>query len=672
MAFEKITQQDLAGKGNLGRPDTPGVDTAEMQRILDEIPREVIVPKFNALIDAMEEKELGEAVVSAEIRRLRVNGDGQLEVSYDGESYETTGSGGHLVVDENGERLPQRGRLQFRNAVVEDFAGMTVVTAKQGETGATGPQGPAGPQGEQGERGLTGPQGATGPQGPQGVQGEQGIPGPQGETGATGPQGPTGAQGPQGLQGPRGDVGPTGAQGPTGATGPQGPQGVQGPIGPQGPQGIQGPIGPTGETGPQGPVGATGPTGPQGPQGEKGEPGKDGASFSILGRYDDLEALEAAHPAGEKGDAWAVGSVEENEIFVWSDAGWESIGSMQGPPGEQGPMGPQGPQGATGEMGPQGPAGPVGPQGEQGPQGEVGPQGEAGPQGETGPTGPQGPQGETGPAGPQGPQGDPGIQGPMGPQGEKGDTGPQGERGPQGIQGPQGVQGPKGDTGEQGERGPTGPQGPQGERGPTGPQGPQGEQGPAGVIQSVNGKSGVAITLSASEVGALAAGGTAVAAKTAAACTGNAASATKLATSRKIGNASFNGSADITLAQMGAQPVLSVVTEDITSSCTGTNLDIRFVHHQQYGKLHILYIEADNTAAEGTWTVNIAFPERLNIPSRKSFHILATGSGYLSPDYYPVVAENGSIEHNKLYFRCTSSFLKLNIKFEISVVYMEP
>ena len=118
MAFEKITQQDLAGKGNLGRPDTPGVDTEEMQRILDELPREVIIPKFNALIDAMEEKELEEAVVSEEIRRLRVNGDGQLEVSYDGESYETTGSGGHLIVDENGERLPQRVELTVK--VVED------------------------------------------------------------------------------------------------------------------------------------------------------------------------------------------------------------------------------------------------------------------------------------------------------------------------------------------------------------------------------------------------------------------------------------------------------------------------------------------------------------------------------------------------------------------------
>lgn len=54
------------------------------------------------------------------------------------------------------------------------------------------------------------------------------------------------------------------------------------------------------------------------------------------------------------------------------------------------------------------------------------------------------------------------------------------------------------------------------------------------------------ITLS--EIGALAANGTAVA------CSGNSATATKLATARKIGNASFNGAADITLAQIGAMP----------------------------------------------------------------------------------------------------------------------
>ena len=44
MAFDRITDGDLLGKGNIGRPDTPGVDTSEMQRILDELPREVIVP----------------------------------------------------------------------------------------------------------------------------------------------------------------------------------------------------------------------------------------------------------------------------------------------------------------------------------------------------------------------------------------------------------------------------------------------------------------------------------------------------------------------------------------------------------------------------------------------------------------------------------------------------
>lgn len=54
MAFERITEDNLQGKGNLGRPDTPGVDTTEMQRILDELPREVIVPAFNRLAEQLE------------------------------------------------------------------------------------------------------------------------------------------------------------------------------------------------------------------------------------------------------------------------------------------------------------------------------------------------------------------------------------------------------------------------------------------------------------------------------------------------------------------------------------------------------------------------------------------------------------------------------------------
>ena len=49
-----------------------------------------------------------------------------------------------------------------------------------GATGATGATGPAGAQGAQGIQGATGPAGATGATGPQGIQGEQGPVGPQG------------------------------------------------------------------------------------------------------------------------------------------------------------------------------------------------------------------------------------------------------------------------------------------------------------------------------------------------------------------------------------------------------------------------------------------------------------------------------------------------------------
>ena len=84
--------------------------------------------------------------------------------------------------------------------------------------------------------------------------------------------------------------------------------------------------------------------------------GKDGTSFAVLGRYDTLDALQAAHPAGSKGDAWAVGSAEDNDVYLWDvDAqAWRNIGSLQGPPG---PAGADGKDGQDGAQGPQGPAG---------------------------------------------------------------------------------------------------------------------------------------------------------------------------------------------------------------------------------------------------------------------------------------------------------------------------
>ena len=93
--------------------------------------------------------------------------------------------------------------------------------------------------------------------------------------------------------------------------------------------------------------------GPQGPQGETGPQGPVGTTLTIKGLYATLEALQQAHPTGNPGDAYAVGTDASNVIYIWdTDTGaWVSIGALQGPQGIQGETGPQGPQGAQGEPG---------------------------------------------------------------------------------------------------------------------------------------------------------------------------------------------------------------------------------------------------------------------------------------------------------------------------------
>ena len=204
--------------------------------------------------------------------------------------------------------------------------------------------------------------GEMGPQGPKGDKGDTGAQGPRGETGETGARGPKGETGDTGAQGPKGDpftyedfteeqlAALTGPQGPKGDTGPKGKQGPKGDTGDTGPQG------PKGDTGAQGIQGDPGPTGQTGPQGPKGEPGKDGTSFTVKDRYETLQALKAAHPTGQAGDAYAVGSAEDNEIYIWSESqqDYTSVGKLQGPQGakgDTGATGATGPAGADGEDG---------------------------------------------------------------------------------------------------------------------------------------------------------------------------------------------------------------------------------------------------------------------------------------------------------------------------------
>ena len=206
-------------------------------------------------------------------------------------------------------------------------------------------------------------------------------------------------------------------------------------------KGAKGDTGDQGAKGPAGPQGEKGDTGAQGPKGDKGE---DGGSYTVLGIYPTLAALRTAHPTGQAGQAWFVGTAESNTVYQWDvDKGaWVDVGALKGPKGDIGEPG------AKGDTGPQGEKGEKGDTGAQGPKGDPGQQGEKGDAftytdfTEEQLAALKGPKGDTGPAG---------ADGAPGAKGDKGDTGPQGPQGDPGEQGPQGSTGPQGPSGAAGK-----------------------------------------------------------------------------------------------------------------------------------------------------------------------------------------------------------------------------
>ena len=404
--------------------DVGGMTSAELKNKFDEGGKAIQTYMNETLIPSLENLGVETAVLlpqnEAGFKYIRLNSDKVLEVSTDGDTWQATGSSGHLIIGPDGQALPQRSRMQFTNGTVTDQNGVTVVTGVKGDKGEKGDKGDTGNTGATGAQGPVGPaivpsvdingvmsfslQNVTSPPQSVNVRGPQGPQGVQGEQGAQGARGPQGIQGVAGAQGPKGDQGETGPAGPTGPQGPTGLQGVQGIQGETGPKGAPGDKGETGPAGPQGPTGAQGPA---------GAPGKDGTSLYIEDVYPTLAALRKAIPTGNE----KMYMVEaDKECYIWSElaSDWVSVGKLQGPEGAQGPAGAQGIQGPKGEKGDKGD---IGPQGEQGIQGPTGPQGETGAKGATGPQGPQGIQGV------QGPQGDVGPEGPQGPAGVKGTDG---------------------------------------------------------------------------------------------------------------------------------------------------------------------------------------------------------------------------------------------------------
>ena len=376
---------DSAGDrvGVIGQDTTPNLSVSEMQYSVEAVVREVVIPAYNSLVDALNalaaasnmgaadingdastvQAELTKRIITGNVKYIRLNSDKVLETSADGVTWEATGSSGHIIIKPDGTVAPQRSRMKFANGTVTDDGTQTIITGLKGDTGPQGEKGETGAQGPKGEQGLTGPVIVPSVD-------ANGVMSFTIQDTAIAPQ-PVSVRGPQGPQGVQGEQGAQGARGPQGI---QGIQGVQGPKGNQGEQGIQGP------EGPQGPAGAQGPTGAQGPAGAAG---KDGTSLYIEDIYSTLAALKNAIPAGNDKMYFVQ---EDGECYIYSEneSDWVSVGALQGPAGPQGPQGEQGIQGPKGDTGAQGPQGEQGVQGIQGEQGAIGPEGPQGPAGVSG------------------------------------------------------------------------------------------------------------------------------------------------------------------------------------------------------------------------------------------------------------------------------------------------
>lgn len=69
-------------------------------------------------------------------------------------------------------------------------------------------------------------------------------------------------------------------------------------------------------------------------RGANGQDGQDGQGITILGNYNTMAELIAAHPTGSAGDAYMVGT----DLVVWdaNSNSWKDVGRIQGPSGSDG------------------------------------------------------------------------------------------------------------------------------------------------------------------------------------------------------------------------------------------------------------------------------------------------------------------------------------------------
>lgn len=279
----KITNADLVGKGNVGKPDTPNLSTSDMQRVLDEIPRDVIIPKYNSLVDEL--TELDNKISSDDITNMQLDAEGKIQISTDGgTTYKYGGSTGHTLVDSSGTAFPARGKMQFSDNVTltdNEAGNRTIVTVKPGEKGAKGDT----------------------------------------ATVAIGTV----------REGDRASVINVGSSNDAifNFTLPKGDAGNAATV----------QVG-TVESGEVASVSNRG-TSENAildfvlPKGDKGDMGR---GLTILGTYDTLAELQSAHPVGLIGNAYMVGTTNPKSVYIWNEdtLSWVDEGTLQGAKGDKG------------------------------------------------------------------------------------------------------------------------------------------------------------------------------------------------------------------------------------------------------------------------------------------------------------------------------------------------
>jgi len=285
MAFTKILPADLTNKGVVGLPDTPGLSTSEMQEKFDEIATDVIVPKFNNLCDELDALTLDEAIISTDITNMRLNSDDAIEISNDGgTTWSATASSGHRIMDGSGTIYTQRSKMQFSNNVTirdDDVNGATQIFVQPGDKGDKGDA-------------ATITIGTV-------------------QSGATPDVTNTGSSTDAifNFTLPKGDSG-------TAATIQVGTvtSGASASVTNRG-------------------TSSTAIFDFTLPKGDKGDTGQ---GINILGEYATLADLQTAHPTGNAGNAYMVGTTNPKDLYIWDvgTSAWTNEGQLQGVKGDTG------------------------------------------------------------------------------------------------------------------------------------------------------------------------------------------------------------------------------------------------------------------------------------------------------------------------------------------------